>query len=423
MENDTMMRSLGAAIGGPLRRFVIAMLLVPMVAARSSARDLAADDSDATFTALMVDGRTATGRIVAISDATITIAPQDGKKDALRLDHLVKVTREAPAAIAAGESAQVVLLGDGDRLMRASIGAANDAGLEIRSELLGKLQVPLESVLGLILSVPGQASGLESLRDRLEFEPRKSEVVWLTNGDRIEGSFLEMDERILKVEVDRKPLDIDRGTAVAVGFDPKLLRYPRPKGAFVEATLGDGTRLGLVAAKLVDGNIEGTTRFGRIVRFPMSELARLHARSSSVVYLHEREPPRAGYVSYVGPTRPYRLDRAVDGQPIRLGGQVYDRGIGMQSRTLLAYPIQPGDRRFQALVGVDERAGPLGNVVFRVFVDREERFKSAPMTDRDPPKMVDIDLAGGKILILATEFGERGNVRDLADWAEARMIR
>jgi hypothetical protein len=45
------------------------------------------------------------------------------------------------------------------------------------------------------------------------------------------------------------------------------------------------------------------------------------------------------------------------------------------------------------------------------------------MTDRDPPKALDIDLTGGKILILVTEFGERGNIRDLADWAEARIIR
>ena len=90
---------------------------------------------------------------------------------------------------------------------------------------------------------------------------------------------------------------------------------------------------------------------------------------------------------------------------------------------MLAYRIQPGDRRFQALIGVDERAGPLGSVVFRVFIDRQERFKSPAMTDRDPPKPLDIDLAGGKILILVTEFGDRGNVRDLADWAEARIIR
>ena len=41
-------------------------------------------------------------------------------------------------------------------------------------------------------------------------------------------------------------------------------------------------------------------------------------------------------------------------------GQTYDRGLGTQSTTFLAYRVEPGDRRFQALVGVDERAGPLG---------------------------------------------------------------
>jgi hypothetical protein len=90
---------------------------------------------------------------------------------------------------------------------------------------------------------------------------------------------------------------------------------------------------------------------------------------------------------------------------------------------LLAYKIEPGDRRFQALVGVDERAGPLGSIVFRALVDGVERFKSPPLADRDPPRSVDFELAGGKLLILITEFGDRGSVRDLADWVEARMIR
>ena len=72
--------------------------------------------------------------------------------------------------------------------------------------------------------------------------------------------------------------------------------------------------------------------------------------------------------------------------------------MGTQSTTLLAYRIEPGDRRFQALVGVDERAGPLGSVVFRVLVDGKERFKTPPMTDHDPPRPIDVDLAGAKYL-------------------------
>ncbi len=44
---------------------------------------------------------------------------------------------------------------------------------------------------------------------------------------------------------------------------------------------------------------------------------------------------------------------------------------------------------------------------------------SPPMTVRDAPIAVDIDLKGVRALILTVEFGERGDVQDLADWVEA----
>ena len=106
-----------------------------------------------------------------------------------------------------------------------------------------------------------------------------------------------------------------------------------------------------------------------------------------------------------------------------LAGQFFDRGIGTQSRTLIAYEVEAGDRRFQALVGVDERAGPLGSVVFRVLVDGKETFKTTPLADHDAPQAIDVDLTGARFLILDTAFGDRGDVCDLADWVEARVIR
>ena len=283
--------------------------------------------------------------------------------------------------------------------------------------------VPLDCLLGLIISAPGQTDLLDGLWDRVRLEPRDAEVVWMANGDRLSCGFLSLDDRKIKIQVEGKPVDIDRPGILAVGFDPALVSYPRPKADFMEVTLTDGTRLGVEGATIDEGSVRATTRFGQTIRFPLSALVRVHARSRSVVYLSERKPADARYASYVGPTRDYRIDRTVDGHLLQVAGQTFDRGLGTQSRTLLAYSIEPGDRRFQALVGVDERAGPLGSVVFRVLVDGVERFKTQPLTDRDAPRSIDVDLAGGKYLILVTEFGDRGNVRDLADWLEARLIR
>jgi hypothetical protein len=378
--------------------------------------------SDPVFKGLMVDGRTVSGRIVALGPRAIRLASAEGAEHELPIDRLVKLNREIAASLAPLDRAQVILP-EGDCVKRVVVGSSSDTSLDVQSDALGKLAIPLDCLLGLIMAPPGQTDPLDELWDRVRREPRKTEVVWLTNGDQLTGGFLGLNDRKLKIQVAGKPVDIDRPGVLAVGFDPTLVKYPRPRSDFLELTLKDGTRLGVEGARIAEGSVQATTRFGQSIRFPFSELVSVHARSRSVVFLSERKPARSVYVPYVGPTRDYQVDRTVDGHLFQLAGQTYDRGIGVQSRTLLAYEIAPGDRRFQALVGVDERAGPLGSVIFRVLVDNEERFKTPPLADRDAPRSIDVDLSGGKFLILVTEFGDRGDVRDLADWVEARLIR
>ncbi|MCA1686087.1 MAG: NPCBM/NEW2 domain-containing protein, partial [Planctomycetia bacterium] len=226
-----------------------------------------------------------------------------------------------------------------------------------------------------------------------------------------------------EIQPAKEPVSINLSGVAALGFDPSLVVYPRPEEAFLELTFENGSRLGVSGARVEEGNILARTRFGAAIRVPLAELTRVHARTPSVVYLTEREPAGERYVPYVGPPRPYRRDATVEGHRMRLSGREYERGIGSQSRTLLAYRLEAGDKRFQAMVGLDDRAGPLGSVVFRVLVDNAERFVSPPLSSHDAPRSIDVDLSGARSLILITEFGERGGVRDLADWVEARIVR
>ena len=341
----------------------------------------------------------------------------------LPLNRLIKLTREVPVALNASGALASRLLPEGDRICQVTVGAANETTLEVKSEALGKLAVPLDCLLGMILSTPTQTGDFDAIWDRVTAEPRSSEVAWLMNGDKLSGGLLGLDEQQVKIQIDGKPVDVERSGVVALGFDPGLVNYPRPKSDFMELTLQDGTRLGVSEARIDDDSVLATTRFGKPIRCSLSHLVRVHARSMSVVYLSERKPAGSQYGTYIGPKRDFRIDRTVDGHMFQLAGQTYDRGIGAQSRTLLAYLVEPGDRRFQATVGVDERAGPLGSVVFAVLVDGKEKLRTPPRTDRDAPISIDLDVSGAKFVILATEFGDRGDVRDLGDWVEARMIR
>lgn len=406
------------------RRLSVAALALGLMLAAAASR--AADDAPTVtgpvFEALPIEGEPVSGRIEAIEADRITIAPAEGPPRDFPLTELVRVRREVPPNKGAEEGR--ILFPDGDRLARTIIIGANDTTIRAQSRALGGLTIPLDAALGLILQAPMTDEGLDRLQRQLRTEARTSEVARLANGDRVEGSFAGLDDRFVRLQGQgEKPLEFDREGVEAIGMDPALVSYPRPEGPYLEATLTDGTRLGLTGARLEKGILAATARFGADLRIPIDDVARLAPRTSAIDYLAERPIDAETYVPYFDSNRPVQLDANIEGRPFLLDGRTYDRGLGTESRTLLAYKLKPDDRRFQALVGVDDRAGPLGSVVFRVLVDGQERFASPALTFRDPPEAVDVDLEGAKLLILITEFGDRGDARDLADWVEARIIR
>jgi hypothetical protein len=376
------------------------------------------------FTATLTDAKTAAGRLRQLGgpEGKVTLVDEEGAEHSWPLKDVVKLSRngDPPQGTAEG---QLVLFPDGDRLHVGSIGTTTETTLDVKAEGLGDLKLPLEAPLGLVLNPPGEADAAEELIGRARREPRKAEVLWLANGDRMDGGFLGIGPQTIQFQPEAGKLEVNRSGVLAVGFDPKLVAYPMPKGDWLELTLDDGTRLGVSEARVEQGVVFAKARFGLPIRLGVERLARVHARTGSVAYLSDREADAERYTGYIGPVRPYRRDLTVDGHPFRLGGEPFDHGVGTTSKTILAYKLAPGDRRFQALVGLDDRAGPLGNAVFRVLVDSRERFASPPMSARATPRPVDVDVAGAKVLFLVTEFGDRGDVRDLADWVEARLVR
>ncbi len=233
--------------------------------------------SDPVFKALLADGGTVAGRLVSLGPGAITLATADGTPRALPLNRLIKLTREVPVALNAPEPSQFVMLPDGDRICQVTVGAANETTLEVKSETLGKLAVPLDCLLGLIQSSPTQTGAFDALWERVTAEPRSSEVVWLMNGDKLSGGLLGFDEQQVKIQIDGKPVDVERSGVVALGFDPGLVNYPRPKTDFMELTLQDGTRLGVTEARIDDDSVLATTRFGQPIRCSLSHLVRVHA--------------------------------------------------------------------------------------------------------------------------------------------------
>ena len=381
--------------------------------------------SDPTFAAIKTDGSTVTGRLRRLDlhgGVSLAIDERD-KIETVPPGQLVKLVREGSTQATSSDGGSIILFPDGDRLYRSVLGPAGDTSLEVQSFALGTLAVPLDSVLALILAPPLETDVAHAFIVKIREDGRNTEVLWLANGDRLAGGLLALDDKTIKFQPSTGKVEIDRSGVVALGFDPKLVNYPRPAGPYLELTMIDGSRLGVTAITVEGSGLIASTRFGQMIKVPIAELAQIHPKNGAVAYLSERVPTLTRYVSYLGPTRPLKTDQAIDGQPLRLGGKMYDRGLGTQSRTYLVYKLEPGFQRFQALVGVDDRAGPLGSVVFRVVVDGKETYTSPPMSVRDTPKAVNLAITGAKSLVLITDFGERGEVRDHADWVEARLVK
>jgi hypothetical protein len=380
--------------------------------------------SDPVFSALLTDGSQVSGQIRRLGEVDgVMLVNENGEERSIPVNRLVKLVREGVPPQAPTEGGDLVLFPDGDRLARCKIGQSGEFTIGVHSTAFDQLAIPLDALLGLVFDTNSESAATDALISRVRSEPREAELLWLVNGDKLPGLFSGLDEKKLTFQPETGKVDLPRTGVLALGFPQGQVVYRRPEGPYFELKLADGSRLGVNQVKIERGQGLATTRFKVPIRFPIGDLAQLHVMNSSVLYLSDREASGTIYEPYIGPTRPYRRNATVSGEVLRLGGRAYERGLGTQSRTLLVYKLEPGSKRFQALIGVDDRAGPLGNVIFKVQGDKKTLFESAPMVSGEPPRAVDVDLTGAGFLILITEFGDRGDVQDHADWVEARIIR
>ncbi len=222
---------------------------------------------------MRVDGRTVSGRITSLTAERVTLAADESTKEEVPLRSLVKLTRDVRMTGQANEGSHV-LLPEGDRLMRVIVGAyyRNRESRFSPNRRWANLTIPLECVLGLVLTAPTEPEAFNELWNRVAGEPRSTEVVWMANGDRLTGGFLGLDDRAAKLQIDGKPVEIDRTGIVAVGLDPSLVAYPRHDSFYLDLTLSDGSRFGVTDAMFERGLVVATARFGQPVRVPIGDV-------------------------------------------------------------------------------------------------------------------------------------------------------
>ena len=111
----------------------------------------------------------------------------------------------------------------------------------------------------------------------------------------------------------------------------------------------------------------------------------------------------------------------INGNPIAIRGQTYDKGIWTHATSTIIYDLDARYSRFVADVGIDDdAAGAGGNVRFQVYVDGTLKYDSGPATSVGDVIHADVDVTGGyqlKLIVVPNPSMDSAH----SAWADARL--
>ncbi len=114
-------------------------------------------------------------------------------------------------------------------------------------------------------------------------------------------------------------------------------------------------------------------------------------------------------------------DGAGDGQPLRVDGIAYGKGLGVHAASSVRVWLGGRCSTFRAVVGVDDEVGDTGTVVFTVTGDDRQLARTGTLTGSSAGETLDVDVTGVRWLDLDVTDSGDNNWSDHADWADARL--
>jgi len=199
----------------------------------------------------------------------------------------------------------------------------------------------------------------------------------------------------------------------------------------VVVDLRDGSRLPFAFKRLSPAGLDLETGAGRGLRVPLPRVAEVLIEGRGVRFLSDLEPrraePSAPFGDDLGMVWPVRRDRSTSGAPLRAGGRLWTRGLGVHAPSRLEYELDGTWKRLRGKVAIDDEVIALpagGSVVFRVLAGERLLWESPVLRGGDPPLEIGaVDLSGVTELVLEATTADEMHVGDRADWLRPILSR
>jgi alpha-galactosidase len=114
--------------------------------------------------------------------------------------------------------------------------------------------------------------------------------------------------------------------------------------------------------------------------------------------------------------------KPVSADSVLIGKTKFDRGIRVQTTSVISFFPDGNAEQFSAVVGADDKGNKSVPVTFYVVGDRKVLFESKNMLPGDPPEKVSVNLEGIQRLGLLVTGDEEDHFRTSGYWANAQLV-
>ncbi len=367
------------------------------------------------------EGPAVKGRLTGLDGKALRIQTEGGAREFKLADLMDAEVQDAKAPDASGCARIYTVAGD---VIPAKVELAPGGKLTASGPWTGKFAVSTKDLVGLL--TPAGIKDKKTAREVLQRGRRKDKLILV--GDELEGSFEGLTKGGLKFNSVLALQEYKLDEVLALAF-AELKPFKAPADTYYVAELAGGGRVLGVPLKLAGEKLQWRTLGGMKLSLSLSGLSALRVKNGKVIFLSELTPAKSEHKPFIDGLPfiwKWKRDADVFGKPLVLGGEKFRRGLGVAAFTKLTYRLDGRFKRFKARAGVCDSVASGGKTAFKVLVDGKQRFDNTqnPLTKGAKPRLIDVDVKGGKVLVLIVDFGPDGSdLGDIGGWGEARLIK
>ncbi len=392
---------------------ILALLSLAFASAPGFADDEGVDVAIRTVTLDVVHG---TLTSLSLSEGAVLDTDAEGRipvPDIVRIDAL-NATARPPVP-----RPQLTLTG-GDTIRGRVTGSREDA-VVIETMDLGAVEIPLEAAARFDTAKAFQPEYAESVSWLGSTDAPDEDQVLLTNGDVLRGFVSSISAAGVSIDTDLGEVAVPHRLVLVVRFAAPALAPPEPLHLTVTCR---------VSGKITVTDINWSTdvvsvqlRQGPRVSIAPERITRIDVVKGRWEWLSGHRPISHEHTPMLALGWPYRVDRNVLGGPITVAGTHFERGLGVHSRSSLAYDLRGAYEEFVTFFGIDDDSGSYADVSVYILVDGRRRFDQDHVRPGRLSGPVRIDVARANRLELKVDFGDNGDLQDRLDWVEAALVR